>query len=92
MSDIGSVIKSSKPIGRILDDVVQDVTVHVERNVTAKTDELELLSQVLLCCDEETDVREEFDAVKMLLSGIVMRFWVEHGTLVEAINAHASAT
>ena len=77
----------------MLDEVVEDVTARVERNVTARMDELkELLSRVLSCCAKETCVREESDTVKVLLSGIEMRFRAEHGALVEAINAHTLAT
>ena len=86
-------LSTSKAIGRVIDDVVQDVLARVERNVSAKMDGLkELLSGVLSCRAKETCVREESDAVKVLLSGMEIWFWPVHGGPVEVNNAHTSAT
>ena len=64
---------------------------HTPRYVTVKIEEpKELLTWVLSCYDEETDVREGSDAE--LLSGMEMRFRVGGGVLVEAINAHTFVT
>ena len=38
------------------------------------------------------ECQDEFDAVKMLRSVTETRFRAEHGALVEAVNAHTSAT
>ena len=74
-------------------DVVQDVREHVESVVSEKMGELEgRLSTLLSGCAKETCVRDESDALKVLLAGVEMRFREEHTALVEAINAHTEAT
>ena len=77
----------------MFDDVVEDVTAHVERNASAKMDELnELVAELLSWRAKETSVKDQFDAVKVLLSGIETCFQAGHAALVEAINAQALAT
>ena len=44
------------------------------------------------CCDNETDVKDEFDVMKMLLSVTETCFRAGHGPLVEVINAHTLVT
>ena len=75
------------------DDAVEDVKARVEGVVSAKMEELcERISEILSGCSKEANVREESDALKTLLCGIEMRFREEHRALVEAINAHTTAT
>ena len=75
------------------DDVVQDVRARVETVVSAKMGEVEeRLSKLLSGCAKEASVREEADALKVLLAGVETRFREEHAALVEAINAHTVAT
>ena len=77
----------------MFDDAVQDVKAHVESVVSAKVDELkERIAGLLSVCAKEASVREESDAVKVLLSTIEMRFREEHAALVEAISANTAAT
>ena len=72
---------------------MQDVRAHVEGVVSAKTDELEeRLSKLLSGCAKEASVRDEADALKVLLAGVEMRFGEGQMALVEAINAHTAAT
>lgn len=62
-------VSTSNPIGCVFDNVVQDDTAHVERNVSTRTDELnELLIELLSYHAKETGVRAESDAMKVLLS------------------------
>ena len=52
-------------------------------------DELkELPAGVSSCSPKETDVHDESDAVKVLVSRTEMRFLEQHSALVEAANAH----
>ena len=77
----------------MFDDEVQDVRAHVESVVSAKMGELkERLSMLLSGCAKEECVRDEADALKVLLAGIETRFREEHTALVDAINAHTAAT
>ena len=69
------------------DGVVQDVRAHVEAVVSAKMGELEdRLSGLLSGCATEASVRDESDALKVLLAGVETRFREEHRVLVGAIN------
>ena len=83
-----------KNISRLMfDDVVQDVMTHVESVVSGKVGELdERLSMLLSGCAKEASVRDEVDALKVLLASVETRFREEHTALVEAINAHTAAT
>ena len=82
ISDMGSVVKSSKPIGRILDDVARSSRV-MSRDVSAKIGELkEPLSWVFVMLRQGDRCQGESDTVKMLLSGTEIRFWAEHGALL----------
>ena len=77
----------------MFDDVVQDVRVHVETVVSAKTGEPEERILALMCgCATETYVREEADAMKDLLVGIETRFREEHAALVDATTAQMAVT
>ena len=74
-------------------DIVQDVKTDVESVVSAKIGEqTESLEGLLSGCAKETSVRGESDALKVLLSGIEMRFREEHAVLIEAINVNTAAT
>ena len=77
----------------MFDNVVQDVRAHVESVVSAKVVELEeRLSKLLSECAKEASVRDESDALKVLLAGVETRFREEHTALIDAINALAAAT
>ena len=77
----------------MFDDAVQDVRAHAEAVVSAKMGELEeRLSKLLSGCATEASVRDEADALKVLLAGVETRFREEHAALVDAINAHTEAT
>ena len=74
-------------ISLMSDDVVQDVKAHVESVVSTKMGELEeRLSRLLSGCAKEASVKEEADALKVLLAGVETRFREEHAALAEAIN------
>ena len=74
----------------MFDDVVQDVRAHVETVVSAKVGELEERLYMLSSgCAKEARVKDESDALKVLLAGVETRFREEHAALVEAINVHA---
>ena len=74
-------------------DVVQEVMAHVEVVVSAKMGELEeRLSKLLSGCAKEASVREESDALKVLLAGNETRFREEYAALAKAINAHQDMT
>ena len=74
-------------------DVVQDVREHVESVVSEKMGELEgRLSTLLSGCAKETCVRDESDALKVLLAGVETRFRDENTALVEAINEQKAMT
>ena len=77
----------------MLDDAVQDVRAHVESVVSAKTRELEeRLSRILSWCAKDASVKDEADALKVLLAGVETRFREEHTALVGAISAHTAMT
>ena len=70
---------------------VRNVKTGVESVISTKTGHLkESLDGLVSKCAEETNVREESDTMKVLPSGIDMRFRDEHAALVEAINAHTA--
>ena len=72
---------------------MQDVRAHVESVVSAKMVEVEgRLSKTLSGCAKKASVRDESDALKVLLAGVVMRLREEHTALVEAINAQEAMT
>ena len=60
---------------------------HVEHVISTKTEELEgCVLRLLSVCATETWVKDESDALKVLLAGVETRFREEHAALVEAIN------
>ena len=73
----------------MFDDAVQDVRAHVESVVSAKMGELEeRLSRLLSGSATDASVRDESDALKVLLAGVETRFREEHTALVDANNVH----
>ena len=77
----------------MFDDTVQDVIAHVESVVSAKMGELEeRLSKLLSGCAKEASVRDESDALKVLLVRIETQFSEEHTALVDALNANTAMT
>ena len=77
----------------MFDDLVEGVKSHLEGVFSSKMDELvDHISELLSCCAKEMSIKSESDAVKILLSGIEMRFREEHGALIEAITEHTSST
>ena len=68
-------------------DVLQDVNMYVEGGVSSNMDELEeRLSELLSGCAMEKYVRDESDALKVLLAGVKRRFREGHAALVMATN------
>ena len=59
--------------------------------VSAKMGELGASFQVLSGCATDASVRDESDALKVLLAGVETRFREEHTALIVAINAHTAA-
>ena len=75
-----------------VDDVCQDVRAHVDSVTSAYVGELEeRLSKTLSGCGKKTCVRDESDALKVLLAGVETQFREDHAALVDAINAHTVA-
>ena len=60
--------------------------------VSAKMGELGASFQVLSGCATDASVRDESDALKVLLAGVETRFREEHAALVGAINAQNAMT
>ena len=77
----------------MFDDVVRDVRARVESVVLAKMSELgPCLSSFLSGHATEARVRDESDALKVLLAGVETRFGEEQASLAEAINAQKAMT
>ena len=77
----------------MFDGVVQNARAHVESVVTAKMGELEeRLSKLLSGCAKDACVRDESDAMEVLLAGVETRFREGRAALVEALNALTTAT
>ena len=89
----GKSIENGETSCLMFDNVVQDVRAHVESVVSAKMGELEeRLSNLLSGCAKEASVRDEADALKVLLAGVETRFREENAALFDAINEHTVAT
>ena len=73
----------------MLGDVVQDVRAHVETVVSAKMGVLEeRIFGLLSGCAKDASVRDESDALKVLLAGVETRFREEHAALASDKRAH----
>ena len=72
---------------------MQDVRAHVETVVSAKMGVLEeRIFGLLSGCAKDASVRDESDALKVLLAGVETRFQEEHAALVEATNEQKAVT
>ena len=75
------------------DGIFHEDNAHCERVVSAKVGDLGgRLSELLSGCVTEACVKDESNALEVLLAGIETQFQEEHAALVDAINAHTAAT
>ena len=78
--------------GKQNEQVYQDHNAHVESVITAEIVELNECLSKTLSRYETMCVRNESDALKVLLAGIETRFREEHTALFDVFNAHTAAT